>query len=677
MGHNIKIDGDFSSVKKGVLELSKELKGLSKKSDINLFTKEDSELLSRQTLDITKSLEKELEKITRNADRYKKVMKNNTLSAEKQVKAAKSYNAALKERVSIRKSLGQIKDFDEETRGTSKLRQMGGGLQKGIGSIPGTGKLQGLKGMGLMGGLGLGVGALGAFGAYKGYKGYQQFKGGAAQRLKMAGRGIEDTSGINESLGKLGYGAEEVRNQQLKGVNTFGKEGATQGAVLQRAQFERGRGLDKGAMTEASQGMRGSLGAKGTQEAMFKLQATILANNITDNIGPFLETSAAMLTSMNENGLPADTEVLALMASMTKGGTSEARAMQQIMSANQAVKTSTGDSNAFLQTMFAGQGIGGGTVGGSQEAIRMGGLFGVDEGKMESQFGMSKSQIESYKTLGITGEGTGFKGRTSGILDYSKDNFGQGPQEDLRKGEFFKNIFGTQSGGEALGFLNKLEKAQGDPKEIAKVEKEIKEASKSPEIKIQEDIKASMANLEGIDSRIEGLTGTQNMHMEALGASLSGVGASMGEALTSIDGGVSAIAKFLTGYESPSEIAAQKETRKQERIGNADEVFSQKGLSRESLGQMSPEEVRTEGKSLRSQYQSNEKSIKAQENLGAKGGKDFEKIAELKEQNVKLTAAIQELVKISKENAEANKKTSKNTQGSKAPSRQSLSRGRN
>ena len=675
MSHSLKIDGDFSSVKKGVKELAKEFKSLGK-TPTSIFSKEDAALLSRQTLDVTKALEKELDKINRNAERFKKVMKNNTLNAENQVKAAKKYNQMLKERVSIQKSLGQIKDFEGAVRGPSRAGRFGGGLSKGVGSIPGMGTMSKLGGLGMMGGLGLGVGALGAFGAYKGYQGYQQFKGGAGQRLKMAGRGIEDTSGISPGLAKLGYTPEQIRNQQLKGQTTFGKEGGTQGAVLQRAQFERARGLDKGSMTEASQGLRGSMGAKGAQEAMFKMQATILANNITDNIGPFLETSAAMLTSMNENGLPADSEVLALMASMTKGGTSEARSMRQIMSANQAVKGSTGDANAFIQSMFAGKGIGGGTVGGAQEAISMGGLFGTDESKLKDQFGMSEKQIKDYQKLGITGKGTGFKGRTGGMLDFAKENFGGSPQETLRKGKFFKEIFGTQSGGEALGFLNKLEKAQGDPKKVAKIEKEIKEAAKSPEMKVQEDIKIGIEKLNGIDANIEGFAGRSAMALEEIGTAFGDTGAMVSEALTSIDGGVAAIAKFLTGYESPSELRKQKEARKKETERIATEGFKSKGFTKESFGQLTREQQRDEQRKVGAGIKGNKAFLEGQEGLRSRD-KDFGKIEATKKANEEMHILLREMIKSMNENVAVNKKVANNTKSARGKAKQASTRGNN
>jgi hypothetical protein len=38
----------------------------------------------------------------------------------------------------------------------------------------------------------------------------------------------------------------------------------------------------------------------------------------------------------------------------------------------------TGESNAFFQNVFNKAGIGGGTIGGAQAAMRMGGLFGAD-----------------------------------------------------------------------------------------------------------------------------------------------------------------------------------------------------------------------------------------------------------------------------------------------------------
>ena len=105
MSNKIKIDGDFSSVKKGIMDLSKELKGLSNKNNVSIFSKEDAAMLSRQSLDITKNLSRELDRINKNAERYKTMIKSTTLSEERRVKAAKKYNEALKSRVTLQKSM--------------------------------------------------------------------------------------------------------------------------------------------------------------------------------------------------------------------------------------------------------------------------------------------------------------------------------------------------------------------------------------------------------------------------------------------------------------------------------------------------------------------------------------------------------------------------------------------
>ena len=678
MGHSLKIDGDFSSVKKGVMEVGKEIQKMGKAQKMSLFSKEDIALLNRQTLDVTKALGQELNKVNKNAERYKAVIKSTNVSETRRVKAAKEYNKLLKDRMTIQKTIDQANGTGQTGPGrASKLKAGIGGMGRGLTRIPGMGRMAGMGGLGLMGGLGMVGGAALGLGAMKGIQGYQQFKGGAHQRLMMKARGIDNTSGINKDAAKLGLTPEQVRERQLKGAAAFGEGGGSQEGVVQRAQFEKARGLEKGSMIEMGQGLRGAMGEKSAQEAMFKLQAVILSKEITSNIGPFLETSAHMLTAMNEQGLPVDNELLALFGSMVKGGTSEKRAMQQIMSVNQAVKGSSGDSNAFLQSMFSQEGIGGGTVGGSQEAIRMGGLFGTSADKLSSQFGMSESQIESYKKLGLTGEGTGFGARSKGMLDFADQNFGSSPQEDLRKGEFFKQIFGTQTGAESLGFLNKMKGAQGDEKKMAKIEKELKEASKSPEQKMQEKVAQGIEDLKGIDSSIEANTGRQALKMEEIGQSLGATGIMIEESLTSIDSGVSAIAKFLTGHETPKERQQKLESERQQSFNTG---LKSMGTSQDAIRNMTPEQQQEQLAKAKGAVRANtqaQKDFKPIYNQRTgfqsnRGGRE-----KLKEEQMKLVDAMTAIQIIMKENVAVNKAVAKNTKGSGGKAMGSKTRGRN
>jgi hypothetical protein len=296
----------------------------------------------------------------------------------------------------------------------------------------------------------------------------------------------------------------------------------------------------------------------------------------------------------------------------------------------------------------------------------LGGLFGVDEEKAKSQLGMSSSQIESFKKLGIIGKGTGFEERRKSITGFSETQFGKGPEEDLRKGRFFQQIFGTQSAGEALGFLTQLQNVKpGDLKAQKKFEEQLKEAGKSPEIKIQEDIKKRLEDLKGIDSDILKVEGEQALNLETLGSSLSETGVMIEGFLTSMDGALSELAGFFTGYKSTG---IQNKELVSERDSDLQKGLKSAGIK--DLSSMSATEAEGEMARVKSNLTSVTGNLKSwsPEYGGSQGMTVTNKSerASLLEQQGKLADALTAIEEHLGAIRETNSKTAKNTERKRA-----------
>lgn len=466
MTKKLKIDADLSSVQKSILDLSNVLKRDLGSSKINIFSKESEKLLKGEAKVAMEQLNKSAKDLKSQLENQAKVLKDTT-------KNTKEYAAEMQKLLNISEKMYQV----EKARG-----QFGAIAQGGMaGKAPG--------GMGsLLGGLAgkLGPLALAGFAGSRLFGGYGEYSGGMGTRLSLRGRGVTDlsTPGASEMAG-AGLNTNTLLQQRLAGMDAFGAAGATNEAVLNRSKFERNYGVNQGTLTNIGSGLRQTMGGTRANEAVMKLQASLIASGIEDAIGPYLSTVSNLLSSINENGLTDSAEILGSFAELIKNTKeSPERISKSMETIDSTLRNSTGERNAFMQMAFARAGIGGTSIGGTQAAIRTGGLFGAD---------LSALTATQQKTLsGWGSSGAGAARRAGAILNQvqtSGINFGEGATEKqlTQAGRFGMRFLGAKNESQGIELLNLLKQmSQGKD-----VKDKIEKLMENPELKNLENINTS------------------------------------------------------------------------------------------------------------------------------------------------------------------------------------------
>ena len=522
------------------------------KSKIELFTPDTKKFLRSEAVAYANNLKKKIDGIKQSTLDHQKALKGVVAGSQEELKIKNKILKASKEIVDSER------EHQDVIAATANLQQSA--FQKQFTKMSGLSTLmKGLKGiggegggaMGMMGGM-LGAGALAAL-AYGGSRvmaGRDTWKQGVSDRLSLMGRGENNLEPQNVgAMTRAGLDAQSMRSARLQSLDVFGAAGSTESAVTQRAGFERAHGIESGTMTGIGAALRPSMGGAQANNTIMKLQASLIASGIKDAIGPYLETTASMLTELNEKGFTMDDSVLSLFNSMAKTGMGEGRIKQLSMGADQAIRGSSGEANAFFQSAFNKAGIGGGSIGGAQAAMRMGGLFGTDLSKYK---GMSGSDKKMFQSLGIGGPNQMQK--VSGAILGQMDQIfkGQkGPQNRLSRLRYIMSTGMAKDEGQAAEVEGLLKRAKtATPEEQKKIMTQlnnIQDENKDPSLAQLKTINSSTAGIYDV------LQKTQKTQLDQLGEVTGGVFNDMDKLLVSIDGAILAIAKTLTGYETPEE----------------------------------------------------------------------------------------------------------------------------
>jgi hypothetical protein len=555
MARSIKITADTAQLKKSITDFSKTIEKSLGKSKIDLFTQADS--LKKKLDGIKESTTKHMKALEGvvKGSREELVLRNKILKASQEVLDTEKQ----RQEVMATTNAMQQSAFSRQFSKMSGLSSMMKGL-KGIGG-------EGGGMMGMAGGL-AGTAAIAAL-AYGGSRvmaGRNTWKEGVADRLSLMGRGETNLEPQNpKAMANAGLDAQSMRAQRMQAMDVFGREGATEKSVVQRAGFERAFGVDQGTMTGIGAGLRPSMGGAQANATVMKLQASLIASGIKDAIGPYLETTASMLTELNEKGFTMDDSVLALFNQMTKTGMGEGRIKQLSMGVDQSIRGSTGESNAFYQSAFNKAGIGGGTIGGAQAAMRMGGLFGADLDKYK---GMSGSDKKMFQSMGIGGPNSMQK--VSGAILGQMDQIfkGQkGSQNRLSRLRYIMSTGMAKDEGQASEVEGLLKRAKSaTPAEQQKIMKQlnnIQDENKDPSLSELKKINSSTAGIYDV------LQKTSKTQLDQLGEVTGGVFNDMDKLLTSIDGAILSIAKLITGYETPEEEKASRKSNSEEAMAAA------------------------------------------------------------------------------------------------------------
>lgn len=475
----LRIQGDVSGVKKSILDLGKDLKSLGK-TKISVFSEQDRKFIKEE---LNKELGTMKSKLMENKAEVTKLLKE-------QSKLEKGSKAELDYRKKILNSYQQQTRLAQQMDRMQKQRKDMGGMGGTGGSTGGSGGIGGILGK-LGTAIGSGALAVGGMALVRGYQSAQQYAGGAKNRVRLKGLGVQgDNFGSPEELAAAGMTEQDMIRRRIEQTARLGRAGGSQESVLGQAKFERAYGLEEGSLSNVSGALRGQMGGTQADQAQMKLQASIMTAGIEDAIGPYLESVTDLLTDINKNGMTSTDEMIRMFATMVKTGE---RTPEQIAEAfkgiDQAVKGASGEANAFFQTAFARGGIGGGTVGATRLAMSSGGISGLNEDELVKR----GYDPELIKNMGGAGFMSGAGERTGAILEQFKKSAGLGSGQsiggvkDLNTmvglSQMANSTLGTEGigGFDALKMMEQVQNKQMSQKQFSDKMQEMKD-NKDPAV---------------------------------------------------------------------------------------------------------------------------------------------------------------------------------------------------
>lgn len=516
---SIKIDADVSPIKKSLLDISSQIKNLNRSGKVSLFSVEERRFLKRE-------LNQELSGI-------KESFKASKAEVTKLVSEAAKLPRGSQKELDLRNKI------TDEYRRQNRLIQDQQRLQEARGSIAGRGEMGAAGGIGggggFLGGVGrllrnplaiaAGVGAA-AYGTVRSQT--AQYRQGVGDRVTLQGLGFlegEEDQARAGDLARAGLTRNDFIRQRVESARTMGRVGSGTQDILQRSMFERARGLEQGTLTNMGGALRGQFGMQGANEALIKVQASLLSNGIEEGLGPYLETMTSLLSDINENGITQTNELISVMAQIAKDGV---RTPEQIAKAftnlNRAVQGSSGEQNAFFQLAFARAGIGGNNIGATQLAIEEG-IFGLDEKRATERLELTEAQAAQMRRegafTGLAGEG----GIASGILDQllSQATGREGATLDELEGTQFTRFrlmanarFGT-TGNQGFEMARVLEDAEQGTISQEDARKKLEDLTKDEQQKTLDRIN------ESISGQFDVLTKLNDTLQTDLGQNLIGV----------------------------------------------------------------------------------------------------------------------------------------------------------
>ena len=554
------------------------------KSNIQLFSKETNELLKRGGAKEFEKLNKEARKLTDQINQQTKVLKN-----AKQ--GTKEYAQEYQRLINTTKNLMGVAGQRNEFAGMAKNGMAASPAASASGG--GGGGLMGMVGGLMSNPLSWLIGA-GLFGGHEAMKGFGMWQQGAGTRISLRGRGMRQIGlrgGQTSAAALYGMNENDFIAQQMASMDAFGSGGATNASVLGRSRFERGRGLATGTLTSTGAGLATQLGGRGSQDAIMKLQASLIASGIKDRIGPYLEVAANMLTSINAQGLSSSGQVLGALASIAAKSKDAPEIISSVlMGLDSSVRNATGEKAAFFQNAFAKAGIGGGTILGTQLSMK-GGMFGVDTA------GLTPEWAGLFERSGLSDKTGGFQQKAKAIVDMARisklDISGKdtmGGQAALSVGQQIFGTSDTKKVAKGWGYLQ-MGAEGGDASKWADKIKGLKD-------------KTGEENLTSIQSSSEGsytmLTKIRDTLLIGIGKDGVKLASEIEKALINIDKNIAAATALITplfGWInktfpaiSPEDIQTSKEIS-QGKYSDADGKFSYENMSSKETNNLKAHEA--------------------------------------------------------------------------------------
>lgn len=573
----MRIGGDTTGIKRELVSLGREIEGLGKKRKVQIFDKETQEFIEKGAKIAVGQMRQEMEKLQSTNVKISEEMKKQKLSQDQIQQKTLEHIRNKAKILALEKDIQKVQEKSTELlRSPRAIDALVGGAKKGGGGIlsriPGVGRVAGgaraAAGFGMMGlvGGGLAAAALGggAFALGRGYQGFNEFSGGIEERIALTGRGLggRQSTGINPEAAGLGMSAGQLRRAQLQAVDIFGSEGATQESVVARARAARGMGISVDQLQAAGSGLRQQLGTGGAQRTFAKLQATLMATELKGAVGPWLETAAAMLTKINENGIGLDSAALHALQTLSQvEGLSPERVMKVMNNLDDTMKSATGENAAFFMSALSSRGIGGGSLGGSQVAMQMG-LFGGDLSKIRERGLLSPKDMKAMEDMriavdpGDNGQGgrDAFAERVKGITSmFDRITDGMGVAGKMLTAQ---KITGISNPVEALEAIEMARRAgqTADPRERQKIIDKMQDKMKTPQEKMVDRLDTIAKSTAG---QLQVSQAFKQQNLEILGEKVAPIAVSINEHLANID-------KFLANILSFFEINTVSEEQEQQ-----------------------------------------------------------------------------------------------------------------
>lgn len=582
MAYSIKVNADTTGVKKDIMSLSRELQqGIGGNKKIQLFDRDTRNFIEKGAKNAIAGMTKEVGKLEDANKKILDVLKDQTASTEDQSKKNAELIRNKLKILSIEKDINKTQNATNQVLGQgTKMGQFKGGFKGSFGSvkdllgkIPGIGSLlQGAMGgaeagggmAGMLGGLaGAGTMALGGLAIGRGINGFNTFDQNKGSMISLMGRGYSagEASQRDGRFQNLGMNAEQARQLRLQSVDTFGRSGSGTDNLLGVAKNARGLGIGADELMGAGQGLRATLGLSGGQKAFAKLQATLITTELDGAIGPFLQTTAAMLTQINEHGIGLDSAALAVMSTFGNAkGMSPEMTQKVFTGIDEAVKGATGENSAFYMSALTSSGIGAGSLGGAQLAQSQG-LFGGDAEKLRSRGNIPKDELDQLQKQGIINDDSkegvqAFQKRAGAISNlYGKVTGNMNASGKALVASKLTGIKDPLAAREAMGILDKA--AKGDL--TSQDKKRLNDLSKDPQEQMQDRLKEIAASAAGqldISQHFK-----QDMS-EALGERLAPLGTVTNQLLGNMDKALTYIANFFgAGIQSEAEGRMDRATK--------------------------------------------------------------------------------------------------------------------
>lgn len=506
--HSIRFEGlaDFSDITKEIDGLNSHIQEAFGKKGAKVVDKESITSLKKETHGVFANMQKDMEKLKKEAKDLQKVLKDTKAGDKANAQYSNQLLENTKKTLALKQQMrdvtnksnrlaaleqgdggGQLIPFPGKKRasaGGMVKNTVVGGISEIAGHTPalseaasvgqaavGAGQAASSAGLSTLAIGGLTILAAAAAGAAVAIQrmssGFEAYKATTSNVLALSGMGatpMEAGSRGANLAAQMGYNSAATMDLQ-KGVNrSFGhvSAGDDENRMGNILTASRGMGISPGEIISGGNQLRQT----GGTDAASKQMAMILDKAITSGMDKsqasmYLASAVGLLSELNQSGVTNSSALLATMAGLVGNkNMSPEMAAKSIGGLSSAISGSSGESNAFFQSAAARAGLGGGTIMGSQFAVRQG-LAGVDTGAMNGMVGdtaMGRTGMSAMKGMGLGS--SDFSQKFAGsILGELKQRFDTSSPEGAQSAMGFTNqMFGGKTAADATKTWALLEK---------------------------------------------------------------------------------------------------------------------------------------------------------------------------------------------------------------------------